>query len=159
VTPIEQPPPPSRLPWPPIVYVGAVAAAALLHYVLPVRFPAAATAPLALIGVALLGGGVALDLAAIRTLARAGTTVRPDRATAVLVTGGPYAWSRNPIYLGNTLALTGLALVFDVPWFLVLAPVTALAVRQLAILPEERHLAARFGPAWGAYAARVRRWL
>jgi protein-S-isoprenylcysteine O-methyltransferase Ste14 len=150
---------PNRLPWPPILYVGAVAAAVALHLASPLAFPEWSKPVAALLGVALLAAGVVLDVAAIRALARARTTVMPHRASEALVTEGPYAFSRNPIYLGNTLALAGLALVFDVPWFLILAPLAALAVQKLAIEREEAHLEARFGPAWRAYAARVRRWV
>lgn len=142
-----------------MIYVAAVVMAALLHVVQPLPFPAWMAPVAALLGLGLLVGGVALDIAAIRTLGRARTTVMPHRRSEALVTEGPYARTRNPIYLGNTLALAGLALVFDVAWFLILAPVAALAVQELAIKPEEAHLRARFGAAWEDYAARVRRWL
>lgn len=151
--------PPSIIPWPPLIYLGAVITAVALQVALPLSFPASLKAPLALLGLFCLAAGVGIDIAAIRALNRARTTVRPTRAASALVTEGPYARSRNPIYLGNTFALVGLALVFDVPWFLAAAPVAALLVQELAIKREERHLAARFGSEWADYASRVRRWL
>lgn len=157
--PPSKAPPPNRLSWPPIAYLGAVVAAVVLQVASPLAFPAAAKAPLALLGLGLLVGGVGLVVVSIRTLNRARTTVQPHRAASALVTDGPYRRSRNPIYLGNTLALVGLSLVFDVPWFLVTAPLATLAVQELAIKPEERHLAARFGEAWRSYAGAVRRWI
>lgn len=150
---------PNAVPWPPILYVCAVVAAALLYLVHPVTFPNWAKPLAALLGVAILTAGIILDVNAIRTLNRARTTVMPHRASSALVTDGPYRFTRNPIYLGNTTALVGLALVFDVPWFLLTAPIAALAVDRLAIRREEAHLAARFGEEWRAYAARVPRWL
>jgi protein-S-isoprenylcysteine O-methyltransferase Ste14 len=44
-------------------------------------------------------------------------------------------------------------------WWLALAPVFAVALDRLAVRPEERHLAARFGEDYRDYSARVRRWL
>jgi protein-S-isoprenylcysteine O-methyltransferase Ste14 len=150
---------PNRIPWPPLIYLAAVAGAVALQVASPLGFPGWMKPVVALAGLALLAGGVLIDVAAIRTLGKHGTTVMPHRSAAALVTTGPYAFSRNPIYLGNTIALAGLALVFDVPWFLILAPVAAIFVQELAIKREEAHLAARFGDEWLAYAAKVRRWV
>lgn len=149
---------PNTVPWPPVIYVGCVVAATALQVAVPLNTPPILTPVAALLGLALLVAGVLLDVAAIRTLLQARTTVAPHRASTALVTTGPYAVSRNPIYVGNTLALCGLALVFDMPWFLLAAPVGALLVQELAVKREERHLAARFGAEWEQYAARVRRW-
>jgi protein-S-isoprenylcysteine O-methyltransferase Ste14 len=150
---------PNRLPWPPMIYVGAVLAGVALQVVWPVGLPEWLRPVGALLGLAVMAVGVMIDVLAIRTLARAGTTVMPHQASARLVTTGPYALSRNPIYLGNTLALSGLALIFEVPWFVPMAFLAALLVQELAIKREERHLAAKFGADWTAYAARVRRWI
>lgn len=150
---------PSRVPWPPILYASSILCAAAGQLALPLHFPARLTAALALLGIVCLGGGAGLGIAAIRRFRRAGTTVSPNRAAEKLVTDGPFSFSRNPMYLGNTLALIGLALIFDVPWFLVVAPAAMLCVQELAIKREEAHLAAKFGAEWASYAARVRRWL
>jgi protein-S-isoprenylcysteine O-methyltransferase Ste14 len=75
------------------------------------------------------------------------------------VTSGPFALSRNPIYLGNTLLITGAALLFASPWLLAAACVAAALVRVLAIRREEAHLAAQFGSVWTDYTQRTRRWL
>jgi protein-S-isoprenylcysteine O-methyltransferase Ste14 len=85
--------------------------------------------------------------------------ILPHRAATALVTTGPFAWSRNPIYLANGLLLLGLGGLFDNAWFFVAAPVAAFATDRLAIRREERHLAALFGAAWSVYVGRVRRWL
>lgn len=106
----------------------------------------------------LMAAGGLFDLAAMLTLSRNQANILPHRAATRLVTSGPFAMSRNPIYLGNTLLMAGAALAFDNIWLLVCGLAAALAVRQLAILREEAHLAARFGDEWHAYAARTRRW-
>jgi protein-S-isoprenylcysteine O-methyltransferase Ste14 len=44
-------------------------------------------------------------------------------------------------------------------WFVILAFAFAGLVTLLQIIPEERHLEARFGQDWRDYAARTRRWI
>ena len=100
-----------------------------------------------------------LDVWAFRTLRRHRTTILPHAGASALVTEGPFGLSRNPIYVGNLLLIVGVGLAAGRPWFVLLSPALALALRELAIVREERHLAARFGAAWRAYAARVRRWV
>lgn len=148
---------PNHLPWPPMLYVAAVVAALVADRIWPLGLGLAW--PWRGIGIAILGAGIALDLSAIFTLIRHRTTFRPDRGTTRLVTSGPYALSRNPIYLGNTIALVGLAVAIDNVWVLVMVPFVTLAVQKLAIEREERHLAAVFGGSWEAYRRRVRRWV
>ena len=92
-------------------------------------------------------------------LRRHGTTIMPNAGTQVLATAGIYGLSRNPIYLGNTIALLGIALALRWSWLLLLVPVTMAAVGALAIAREERHLELRFGDAYRVYKARVRRWI
>jgi protein-S-isoprenylcysteine O-methyltransferase Ste14 len=87
------------------------------------------------------------------------TTVLPHQRADALIASGPFAWSRNPIYLGEAVILTGLALYHGSLWHALAIPVFMLVLTKLAIEREEAHLAARFGDAWAAYRARVRRWL
>src|SRR5271165_6750772 len=56
--------------------------------------------------------GFAIDVASIVTFRRVGTTVNPLQPAKAshLVTTGPFGYSRNPMYLGLTLLLTGWAL-------------------------------------------------
>lgn len=110
-------------------------------------------------GVGLILVGVGLEVWAMATMARRHANILPHRAATALVTSGPFAWSRNPIYLGNTLVLIGAAFAFGNPWFLPAAILAALTVLKLAILREERHLAAMFGEAWSDYARVTARWL
>lgn len=75
-----------------------------------------------------------------------------------LVTGGVYARSRNPAFLGFDLLYLGLALAAPVPLHLALAALGVL-VLHLQILQEEAYLAAVFGDAYEQYRRRVRRYL
>jgi protein-S-isoprenylcysteine O-methyltransferase Ste14 len=75
-----------------------------------------------------------------------------------LVTEGAFRFRRNPIYMGEVLILLGLAQATLNIWLVAMAPVFAVAILLLAILPEERHLEARFGEEYLDYQARTRRW-
>lgn len=150
---------PSSVPWPPLLLGAAVIGAWLLSFAVPLPWPGLDDTPARAVGI---GAGIAgglLMVWAILTLIRHNTTVMPHKAAVHLVTSGPYAYLRNPIYLADVLLLLGLAEVTKNIWLVILAFVFALLVTKLAILPEERHLEARFGEAWRAYAARTRRWL
>lgn len=109
--------------------------------------------------VALAAGGACAAGASSRFRKR-GTTFHPwapERSTA-LVTDGPNAISRNPMYVGMALGLVGSGLLSG-------RPTTCLAAAGLIttltpqIRREEAALARLFGDDWTAYAQRVRRWL
>lgn len=130
-----------------------------LGRVIPLAWPGLNDFPARVIGYAFAIGGPALMAWGIAELARAKTTVRPDRGVSVLVTTGPFRYARNPIYAGDVMLLLGLAQLSLNIWFVILAVAFAFLVRRLAILPEERHLEARFGDAYRAYKDRTRRWI
>lgn len=110
-------------------------------------------------GWALVTAGIALALWAIAELTRARTSPIPRRTPSALVTGGPFAYSRNPIYLGDALALTGWTMVVgDLFGLLAVAAFVAVIQRRF-ILREEAVIAAEFGAEWEAWSARTRRWL
>jgi protein-S-isoprenylcysteine O-methyltransferase Ste14 len=112
-----------------------------------------------LAGAGLILAGVGLTLAAVLAMARARTTVIPHRAPTALVTGGVFGLSRNPIYLGDVLILTGAILWLDAPLALPLVPAFARLIAARFIAPEEARLKAAFGPQFDAWSARVRRWI
>jgi protein-S-isoprenylcysteine O-methyltransferase Ste14 len=151
---------PNTLPWPPIVYIVAVAVAILLHFAWPLPWlPAPLSEFLFGVGVLVAAGAVAMEFAAMRAMSRARTTVLPHRRSDHLVTGGPFSFTRNPIYLGNTMLMIGIGLIAGIAWFILLAPLAAFATTKLAIEREERHLEIRFGKHFRDYAKRVRRWI
>jgi protein-S-isoprenylcysteine O-methyltransferase Ste14 len=109
------------------------------------------------VGLAIVAVGEALRLTGV---AAAGpVTRRRTRAVAHLVTDGPFAWSRNPIYTGNGLIWMGMAVVAGISWFIPLA-VTAFAVEYgLIVRYEEAVLESTFGEAYLAYKGRTPRWV
>ena len=149
---------PNRWPWPPIVYGLAIVAGFLVERNLVATSHGGGLA-LGALGVAMILAGLGLDLWTAWTFSRARTTILPHRGASALVTAGPFRFSRNPIYVGNTLLTAGLGLAFDNLWLVGAAFLAAFLVQKLAIAREEAHLARRFGAEWEAYAARVRRWL
>jgi protein-S-isoprenylcysteine O-methyltransferase Ste14 len=147
---------PNVVPWPPLIYFAVAAAAVTLGMLIPWRVLSADLAMLP--GLGLIAGGVLLDFWAMAVMMLARTNILPHRPAGQLVTWGPFAWTRNPIYLGNTLGLVGIGVAFS-GWFIVGALVAAVLVDRLAIRREEAHLSALFGDNWSAYARRVPRWL
>jgi protein-S-isoprenylcysteine O-methyltransferase Ste14 len=108
---------------------------------------------LRLAGVCLAGGG--LLLAAWATLASSDTKLaNPGQ----LVIRGPYAFSRNPMYVGWTLAYVGVALGIANVWLAVFLP-GVLLLTHVVVCREEKLLHARFGAEYGSYITRVRRYL
>ena len=151
---------PNTLPWPPLIFAFTVLLALALGWLVPLgSLLGPVPVWLRVCGAAFLASGIGLVVWAIVTIRRADTNVMPHKAADRLVSHGPFALSRNPIYLGNFMLLTGIALALDSPWFLAAAIADALLVQELAIKREEAHLALRFGEAWAAYAAKVPRWL
>jgi protein-S-isoprenylcysteine O-methyltransferase Ste14 len=151
---------PNRIPWPPLIYAGVVLAAVLLHFLYPVPWPASMLKPVLMAcGLAFLIIAVVIDVSAVRTFKRHHTTILPHRGASALIADGPFRFSRNPIYLGNTFAVFGAGLLFGVAWLLPAAFIGAGITQKLAIEREERHLALKFGEAWERYAAATSRWL
>jgi protein-S-isoprenylcysteine O-methyltransferase Ste14 len=115
--------------------------------------------PWTLTGLLPLGVGLWICVWADALFRRKGTTVKPSEEPSTLVAGGPFAVSRNPMYLGMLLALAGVALLLGsaTPFVPVLA---FYAVMRLVFIPsEERAMREAFGVDWSAYASRVRRWI
>lgn len=109
--------------------------------------------------VALLGIGVCL--AGVLAFRRVRTTVDPmhPAAASTLVVRGIYHRSRNPMYLGFLLVLLAWALFLSKLSAWLVLPLFVLYLNRFQITPEEHALRERFGPAFDAYAAQVRRWL
>ena len=105
--------------------------------------------------------GLAIDLISIGAFRKAKTTVTPlapEKATSLVVTG-VYRHTRNPMYLGLLLILSGIAIWLGSPvnGAILIAFVGYITAFQIA--PEEARLTELFGSDYERYRARVRRWL
>ena len=110
--------------------------------------------PVALSGALLLLAGVVLAYRAVVAV-NAIDVGNPTR----LIDTGPNARSRNPMYVAWTLIYIGFGLLANTAWLILLLPALMLFTHYFVVLPEERRLAQRFGAAYSAYCARVRRYL
>lgn len=113
------------------------------------------------LSVALALAGILLALAGVVSFRRHRTTVNPlkPQGASALVSTGVYAFTRNPMYLGMLVVLVAWGLYLSNLAAAVLVPLFVPCLNRLQILPEERVLRAKFGAAFDAYAARVRRWI
>lgn len=151
---------PNKVPWPPIIYLAAIAIAIVLGLTYPLPWITEPISDLLFAaGWLAVAGVVAIELSAMRALKRGNTTIRPDKASDHLVTDGAFSFTRNPIYFGNTLLMIGIGLILGSLWFIIMALVAAFATQKLAIEREEKHLLARFGKKYIDYAKKVRRWI
>ncbi len=140
---------------PPLLAGGILAAAWVLQRLMPIPIGPA----LPDIGALVIFAALGLIGVAVLVLVKAGNDPRPDRPDTAMVEAGPYKLSRNPIYLGFVLALVGFALRWGDLWGWLAVIAAHLALDRLVVAKEEAYLAARFGTAYEAYRARVRRWV
>ncbi len=147
---------PRTLVPPPLVYALALYAAWWLqqHHALSLNLPWADFIGWGLITIGLAGFGWAL--AAIWGNR---TTVNPYKAASNLVTHGPFAHSRNPIYVSDWFVYLGVTSLLGTAWPLLLAPLVWGVMRYGVITHEEAHLLAKFGEEYRVYCSQVRRWL
>jgi protein-S-isoprenylcysteine O-methyltransferase Ste14 len=142
----------SNVPVPEQNVVG-IAAGLVLHRARPWQLPGHRVVH-RLVGSTLCAGGAAL---VVRSWSAAGQVdlSRPER----LVTSGPYATSRNPMYVGWALLQVGVGVISGSAWVVATLPPAAGWVHR-QVLREERALAAGFGDEFGRYRATVPRyWL
>ena len=83
-----------------------------------------------------------------------GMQTPPER----LVTSGPYAYCRNPMYLGHIIFLTGVALTLRSELAALIAVASAVWF-HFRVRRDEQRLAERFGAPYREYTARVKRWI
>ena len=114
---------------------------------------------LAPLGWILTIGALACGGWAMFTFWRARTAIHPSHPASRLVRHGPYRFTRNPMYLSLMSLYTGLALIFDVAWPLVLLPVVLALLWFLVLRREERYLRHAFGEDYADFQRDVRRWL
>ena len=89
---------------------------------------------------------------------RGGGGPGPDRPPDRLVASGPYAYTRNPMYLGHIVYLSGLTLALR-SCFGALITIAAAMWFHRRVLRDETNLAARLGPPYLQYMRSVKRWI
>jgi len=122
----------------------------------PLLAPGDVTFNTTVAGLALMALGEAWRMWGVAT---AGTvTRRRSREVETLVSHGPFAWSRNPLYVGNFLIWMGVITLSGVLWFLPVA-VLLFALEYFYIVRyEEGVLESIFGADYLRYKERTPRW-
>ncbi len=148
---------PRRLDIPPFYLLCSLVLTWLLHRGLP--GPQLVHGSWRWLGLVPIAAGVALAIAAVRSFKRAGTAVQPFSEPSVVVTTGPFAFTRNPMYLGTMLLLLGWIILLGSLVPLVVLPAYFALIHCRFVLREEPFMAERLGEPYEAYRRRVRRWL
>ena len=145
---------------PPLVYILGLLAGSLLHsWIGRDVEPAAWRMGFVVAGAALAVLGAAITVSGAVTFRRAKTEVPPFLPASTFVTWGPYRFTRNPMYLGFTIAYVGFALWLNLLWALAFLPLVIWTIDGGVIAREEAYLKRRFGSEYEAYCRRVGRWL
>jgi protein-S-isoprenylcysteine O-methyltransferase Ste14 len=102
--------------------------------------------------------GLGMVISANRNFRRIGTNVNPLQPTLVLATTGIYTWTRNPMYVGGSIALLGIAIGCALDWVLLLLALSLPLVHYGIVLREERYLERKFGDEYRRYQKKVPRY-
>jgi protein-S-isoprenylcysteine O-methyltransferase Ste14 len=127
--------------------------AAMLAFAHPSAASMCAGFAVVLSGEAIRFWGVSIAGSETRTTGSVGGTY--------LITTGPFAYVRNPLYVGNMLLYAGVGIMSWAlfPWLLVGAVLWFVVQYTLIVLGEEDYLAGRFGEAYAEYRRNVHRFL
>jgi protein-S-isoprenylcysteine O-methyltransferase Ste14 len=143
--------------FPPLLFVICVVGGLIAHYFCPYRL-ALSPWTRGLFG-ALAIGVIAFAIWGQRTMKAAGTNVHPGMPALAIVANGPFAFSRNPLYLSLITLLTAIGLALASPAFLAFVVPLFFVLHYGVVLREERYLHAKFGDVYRRYKERVRRWI
>jgi protein-S-isoprenylcysteine O-methyltransferase Ste14 len=148
---------PGVIAFPPLIWLVNAVISILVH--LLIRLPIMRYSICRVCGIVFIVLAPTLALSALRTMKAAGTNVHPSEPALALVRGGPFRFTRNPMYLA--LCLLQVALGFFLNDLITLLFVVPLAVifHYGVILREERYLTAKFGEPYLQYKREVRRWI
>jgi protein-S-isoprenylcysteine O-methyltransferase Ste14 len=145
---------------PPLLFVGPFFLAFLLDQRIEFLIVGAGAGPIQVtIGTVMFVAGLGLMFWGIVSFWHVRTSILPFRPARTLVIVRPYTFTRNPMYLGMTVAYLGGAIATNWAWPLVFLPFVLMAVSSFVIAREERYLRAAFGEQYEGYCARVRRWI
>lgn len=147
-----------RIP-PPIFFLVCLGAGLMLESRLPDLFIRSPWIPGLIIGGLITFMAGCLALSAFWEMIRNKTPFNTFSPTTRIIQEGVYGYSRNPMYLSLLLLNSGIAVIRSSIGVLISVPVLYFLLLFLAIKPEERYLAEKFGKEYKDYLTRVRRWL
>ena len=142
---------------PPQLLLASLGVGFLLRWLapLPVLTPTAS----AMIGPAIVALSFGVFFWAAGTMLHGHASIPTNTSTDAIVVGGPFRFSRNPIYLSMILLHIGVGAWTKSLWFFVVAAISVALLTWGVISREERYLDRKFGDAYRSYKSRVRRWI
>lgn len=144
-------------PLPPYLVLVSVLVMAGLRFLVPVEI--LVWFPFNLLGVLFFFAGLAISLWSSRKFKRVGTNINTFYEPGVLVTDGPFRYTRNPMYLGFALLLIGVSVLFGAFTSFLVPLVFILITNRWYIQFEERWMMDKFGHQYDDYRRKTRRWL
>jgi protein-S-isoprenylcysteine O-methyltransferase Ste14 len=149
---------PNVIVHPPIALAIALVVAYALNWLAPLPFLPASFPH---IEVALILALAALLIVrwAATTFRKARTNILTSQAATTIVASGPFAHSRNPIYIAAFIGLIAAAIGFNSLWFFAALVAIYLVLRYGVVAREEIYLERKFGAPYLDYKSKVRRWL
>ena len=134
-----------------------VGLAIVLNFILPIGV--IIQVPYTYLGLFFILFGISINLWCEVLFHKRKTTVNPSGSPCSLIVSGPFRISRNPIYLGMTLILLGIA-IFLGTLVTFLLPLVFWAIMETMFIPtEEKNLEKAFGKEYEDYKRKVRRWI
>jgi len=142
---------------PPLLLVASLGVGFLLRWLFPL--PVLTSTASVLVGPAIVALSFGIFFWAAGTMLRGHASIPTNKPTDAVVAGGPFRFSRNPIYLSMILLHIGVGAWTKSLWFFVLAAISVALLTWGVILREERYLERKFGDEYLSYKSRVRRWI
>ena len=115
--------------------------------------------PFTLTGLLLIAAGLVLAYQARTNFLESRTTLSPYESPSALITGGPFRFSRNPVYLAMAMILLGGAVLMGTLLSLLFTALFIVIIDRVFIPFEEQMLEDLFGTRYREYRQRVRRWI
>lgn len=150
---------PDVVVFPPVIPLATLALACVLQWLSPLGWIAGLEPSVRVgLGAIIALSGLVTTSAGRRALIKHGTNVNPSQPATQLVTDGVFGHTRNPLYVGGSVALCGLALIFELDWIFLLIVPSCVLLHFAVVRREERYLEQKFGDAYRHYKARVPRY-
>lgn len=142
---------------PPTLFIVCIASMVCLWWLLPMaQFWGW---PLGLIGLLPFAGGLAVAKHGSDIFEKKGTNIETFDAPDLLITNGIYKHSRNPMYLGFVLSLTGIFIILGTLSSLLVVLLFIAITDRWYIAYEEAAMADVFGEDYAMYKSQTRRWV
>jgi protein-S-isoprenylcysteine O-methyltransferase Ste14 len=151
---------PDVLVFPPLISLFTLALSCVLQWLLPLGWIADIDRGWRFgLGAIIVIAGLFMTSAGRRALLRHGTNVNPSQPTTALVTAGVFQRTRNPLYVGGSVALCGIAFIFALDWMLLLIVPSCVILHFAVVRREELYLERKFGDAYRNYRKSAPRYL